>query len=76
MEAPWIMAVCNGSWSHFTHETFMYGYTTQDEKIVFRSSPVACREIGEPWYTTQDEKIVFRRAQMLRVALMKRYDIL
>jgi hypothetical protein len=36
MEASWIVAVCNGSWSHLTHETIMYGYTTQDEKIVFR----------------------------------------
>jgi len=38
MEASWIMAVCNGSWSHFTHETVMYGYTTQDENNRFQKS--------------------------------------
>jgi hypothetical protein len=38
MEASWIVAVCNGSWSHFIHETVMYGYTTQDENNRFQKS--------------------------------------
>jgi hypothetical protein len=52
MEASWIVAVCNGSWSHFTHETIMYGYTTQDEKIVFRRGGRSDK-ITTPVLTTQ-----------------------